>query len=276
MPRFLRPLILLLLLVAPAPAQDKPNRNITLGMPVATDRKVPGVHDEVLLLRPQYVLSYSDKNKTPNWVAWRLAASDLGKADRGPFEPDPDLPDGFVRVSASHYRASGFDLGHMCPSADRESTQKNNDATFFTSNIVPQSPNLNRVTWEHLEVYCRGLVKDGSKELLIVAGPSGQGGEGDAGLAVRIGPPKARILVPSHTWKAILVLDAGQLPTKRTRAIAVVIPNTQTVRPDWSRYRVSIDDVEELTGLTLFPGLSPTVSEVLKAHVDAEDVTHAK
>ena len=103
-----------------------------------------------------------------------MSKSDLGKAERNPFEPDPLLPNGFAKVTANLHTGSGFDRGHMCPSADRADTETNNDPTFYMTNIIPQAPNLNRKTWERLESYCRGLVKKGHV-LLICCGPNGAG-----------------------------------------------------------------------------------------------------
>jgi endonuclease G len=44
-----------------------------------------------------------------------------------------------------------MDRGHMCPAADRSCSKEDMDATFLMSNMVPQSPNLNRGPWEKLE-----------------------------------------------------------------------------------------------------------------------------
>lgn len=56
-------------------------------------------NEAYLIERPQFVLSYNGKKHNPNWVSWQLRKSDLGKADRGPFEPDPLLPKGFLKIT---------------------------------------------------------------------------------------------------------------------------------------------------------------------------------
>jgi endonuclease G, mitochondrial len=50
--------------------------------------------------------------------------------------------------------------------------------------------------------------------------------------------------------------------------IAVIMPNDQTVEPSWSKYRVSVRDVEKLTGYKFFPALREEVAEALRGHVD--------
>src|SRR5262249_7754101 len=142
---------------------------------------------------------------TPNWVSWNLRKSDIGRSTRGPFEPDPLLPHGFSRVTTSVYTATGFDRGHMCPALDRSRNQEDMDATFFMTNVVPQSPASNQKGWERLEAYCRNLTRDGH-ELHIVCGPHGQGGEGKNGQADEIGKGRLKVVVPAKLWKVILVL----------------------------------------------------------------------
>jgi DNA/RNA non-specific endonuclease len=135
------PLLLALPLAAAEPQEV--NRNVRFGLPAPASKD----RDAYLIERPQYVLSYNAKSHTPNWVCWRLAADDIGKAARGPFSPDPLLPGNIAKVTSHVYDASGFDRGHMCPAQDRSSTQADMDATFYTSNIVPQAPNNNQRAW---------------------------------------------------------------------------------------------------------------------------------
>src|SRR4051812_14805821 len=176
-----------LLLALPLVAQEarqarEPNRNVRFGLPAAaaTDREA------YLIERPQYVLSYNAKTRTPNWVCWRLTREDIGKARRGPFAPDPALPRNIAKVTSHVYDGSGFDRGHMCPAQDRSSKQADMDATFYTTNIVPQAPHCNQRGWERLEKYCRALTRDGHV-LWIASGPAEVGGEGKDGVKKEIG-----------------------------------------------------------------------------------------
>ena len=71
-------------------------------------------------------------------------------------------------------------------------------------------------------------------------------------------------------------MPKGKEPDKRTRMIAVVVPNKQDVEENWSKYRVSVNQVEELTGLTFFPHLPRAVAEAIKEPVDRVPVTLKK
>jgi endonuclease G len=269
----------LAILVAAVPALAQPakppaDRNIRYGMP--GEAKHDPAHKEAYLIdRPQYVMSYNDKRKTANWVCWQLVKKDIGKVARGSFEPDPDLPKGFDRVGFNAYTGSGFDRGHLVPSRDRSDTEANNDAVFLMTNVVPQSTACNQKGWERLERYCRDLA-EGGKELYIVTGPSGVGGTGSDGKKLTIGKNAPFVTVPASMWKVILILDKGTNPTKATRAIAVWMPNDDTVTLEWPDYRVSVADVEKKTGLKFFPLLPDDVATAIKEKPDAVKVTVPK
>jgi endonuclease G len=259
--------VVVLLLAVPLPAEPpkEPNPNVRFGLPAPAD---PKDRDAYLIERPQYVLSYNATKRTPNWVAWRLTKDDIGKAKRGPFSPDPLLPANIAKVTSGVYDGGGFDRGHLCPAQDRSATQADMDATFYTTNIIPQSPHCNQRAWERLEAYCRELTKDGHV-LFITAGPAGVGGEGSDGRKKEIGKGKTDVTVPAKVWKVILVLpDDKAEPTKQSRTIAVIMPNDQSVDYDWAKFRVSVAEVEHLTGFKFWPNIPPETAQVLKEKVD--------
>jgi endonuclease G, mitochondrial len=247
-------------------AQDQADHNVRFGLPSRATHD-PANRDDFLIARPQYTLSYNAQSRTPNWVAWRLRKEDIGKAKRGAFEPDPLLPRGFTKVTSHVYDGSGFDRGHMCPAQDRSSNQQDMDATFFLTNVVPQSPNSNQHGWERLESYCRTLAKE--HVLYIHSGPHGIGGTGKNGPKREIGNAKIGVTVPAKIWKVILVLPSENAePRKNSRTIAVIMPNDQTVGYDWPHYRVSVREVEKLTGYTFFRTVPASVAAALKQDVD--------
>jgi len=70
-------------------------------------------------------------------------------------------------------------------------------------------------------------------------------------------------------WKVVLVLpDVNALPTKATRAIAIMMPNDESVYYDWTKYRVSVDEVEKLAGLKFWPLIPEETAKGLKEKVD--------
>ena len=89
--------------------------NLYLGQPTK-----PNDTTDLLMVKPQFVLSYNNTKRHANWVSWELSTSWLGTSDRqNDFRPDSTLKQGWYRVVTSDYTNSGFDRGHLCPSADR-------------------------------------------------------------------------------------------------------------------------------------------------------------
>jgi endonuclease G, mitochondrial len=259
---------LLLAAAAAAGPAALADRNVRFGLP-APAKADPADREAYLIERAQYTLSYNAKLRRPNWVCWQLDAKDLGHAQRGAFVPDPLLPRNFPHVPSAAYSGGGFDRGHMCPAQDRSATQKGMDATFYTTNIVPQSPACNQKAWERLQSYCRDLAHEG-KTLYIACGPAGVGGVGRDGPRDEIGKGHADIAVPAKVWKVVLVLPSGDAePRKNSRVIAVIMPNDQTVDFDWAKYRVRAKDVEKLTGYKFFRGVADAeVADALRDHLD--------
>ena len=211
--------------------------------------------------RSQYAISYNRDRGIPNWVAWHLERSDLGPADRSQFAPDPELPKGWYRVTPRDYSNSGFDRGHMVPSADRSIDSRDNAPTFFMTNIIPQAPDNNQGPWADLENFCRDLVRKGN-ELYIVAGGAGPFSTITNG----------KVSVPATTWKAILVIPEGENDVARvdarTRVIAVSMPNTQGIRSRiWTEFLTSVDEIERVTGYDLFSALPDAVESAVESRV---------
>ncbi len=211
--------------------------HLTLGNPSDATTSVSNP-DNYLMVKPQYALSYNRSKGTANWVSWELNSSWLGKMDRqNDFRPDETLPSGWERVTPSVYSRSGYDKGHIVPSGDRTLSAQDNSETFLMTNMMPQTPDNNRHTWEGLEIYCRYLARRG-KELFIIAGPYGS-----------MGTLKSQVTIPASTWKIVVVLDRpGDNVTENTRVIAVNVPNQQEINYDWKAYRVSVQTLSELTG----------------------------
>lgn len=251
----------------------KKNPNIAINPPTTNE-------SEIIISRNQYVISYNKNRRNPNWVAWRVDNTELGNIGRtDKFAVDSDLEkylqnDGPSEhaVKPREYFGSCYDRGHQTPSADRSETAQDNEMTFMMSNMLPQTPYLNRVVWMHLEQYTRDLVRKEGKIAYIVAGPIYDQDFGKIG-------PKNDIQVPSKNFKVIVLLEPGQTPADindKTETIAVIMPNLleDGSRPDqnkdalcksseedqrggrsndWEQYKSTVADIQKLSGVTLFP-----------------------
>lgn len=264
-----------------AVASDAQMRSVNMGLNI-TVTGIPEVDDPLLfgnpsnathdinnptnylITKPQLSFSYHRDNRSPNWVAWRLDSSWIGGSGRsGSFAPDPALPSGWYAVTTSDYSGSGYDRGHMCPSGDRTRSETDNQATFYMTNIVPQIADNNQGPWLRLEEELRVLVGQG-KEVYIFSG--GQGNVGTIGNGV---------VVPKWTWKVVLIMQNGNNDLdrvgRRSRMFGVIMSNESIVRnTPWRNYRVTVDQVETLTGFDFFSNLDPKLQARLEARPDLQ------
>ncbi len=182
-----------------------------------------------LAVKKGYVMSYNGVEGRANWVGWTLRSSDLGPVERSNrFREDSELPRQFKRVDDDDYRESGYDRGHLCNSEDRTASVYLNEETFLMSNMIPQTPELNRGPFKFLEAYCRKLVLKKGQKLLIYSGGIGAKGRLTSGVPI-----------PQYCWKAIYT------PTEE---IYVLFPNERTLEKNWNKYRVTKDRLEKMTG----------------------------
>jgi endonuclease G, mitochondrial len=242
------------------PAQA--TNHLRFGNPSQATKNAQTNGNNFLIERPQYALSYNNAKLTPNWVSWQLNPTWIGTTPRTDnFRPDPSLPANWYKVTPADYSKSGYDRGHMTPAADRDSTPENASATYFMTNIVPQSPDNNRGPWVKLEEYCRKQVERG-KELQIIAGVYGNQGT--------IGKTKP-ITVPATVWKAVLIMSPGQSPRDigpRHQIIAVEIPNEPGIKTaGWGKYRVTVDSIEQKTGYDLFSNIPVDVQAQIESRI---------
>lgn len=255
------PVQVILTVNAPLPNEDP----LILGNPSGATADI-GNENNYLMPKPQYTLSYSRAKATPNWVGWRLDSSWIGSAQRqDDYRPDPALPAGWYQVQDADYSGSGYDRGHMCPSGDRTNTVANNSATFLMTNFVPQLAANNQGAWEDLEGYSRTLAGQGF-ELYIFDGPVGNIGTIASG----------RIVVPEYTWKVVLVLPNGSNDlsriSKATRVFGIIVPNFPPVNQNapWRTFRVTVNEVELLTGYDFFNAIPKNTQEIIERRRDTQ------
>lgn len=67
--------------------------------------------DNFLVARKQFVLSYNNSQKIPNWVSWHLNKDWIGTTGRtGVFCPDDQLPDSWYHVTPGDYWSATVEL----------------------------------------------------------------------------------------------------------------------------------------------------------------------
>ena len=241
--------------------------SIHLQLGVPTDDS-PG--DDYLLLHDQFAESYNPYLNAANWVSYLTTPADFGPAERypGPFYPDTTLPADWFHPDTDEYNRSGFDRGHMLRSEERTQTEDQNIQTFILTNVVPQTPDLNRGVWFDFEKYVQYKVTLYGKQMdaYEISGPvwpvacathqPRTAGDQCRDLGAT-SEPTQRIAIPTSTWKIAVFVPAGEPLATATdhQIVAVLMPNIAGVMNDtWGKYKTTIAAIEAATGYR-FPAL---------------------
>ncbi len=191
-----------------------------------------------------FAVLHSGITRTPLYAAEHLTHERIAAARTiprsGTFRADPNLPRE-ERAELSDYARSGFDRGHMAPSADMPDPEQQNES-FSLANMIPQNPDNNRDLWSDIEAVVRTLARR-QGEIYVVSGPIYQGD--------RIERLKGRVLVPTHVFKAVYDPATGQ-------AGAYHVANAEG--DAWTA--LSISELETITGIDVFPTLPRSVKDV--------------
>ena len=197
-----------------------------------------------------FVLSFNSENHTPNWVGWELLSSEI---DGAIPRSDKFWTDDEIIGCSDHsdYKRSGYDRGHMIPSADQKWDEDAMNDCFVMANMCPQDGALNSGAWSTLEKKCR-LWAQRDSALVIVAGPIYKTSEKKT-----IGKNKVR--VPSAFYKVIVAPYI-----ENPRGIGFIYPN-MTAPGNMQNYVMTIDDIEKLTGIDFFCNLPDSIENEIES-----------
>lgn len=199
-----------------------------------------------------YAVLHSGVTRTPLYAAEHLTRERVEAAHaiqrHGTFHADPNLPPE-ERAELADYARSGYDRGHMAPSADMPDTEQQAQS-FSLANMIPQNPESNRDLWSDIEAAMRALARR-QGEIYVVSGPIYRGD--------RIERLNGRVLVPTHVFKAVYDPATGQ-------AGAYLVPNA--AGDAWTP--LSIRQLQDLTGIDVFPALPRRVKDVAMPLPDPE------
>ncbi len=207
-----------------------------------------------------YTLSYDESHEQAEWVAYKLTKRSLQLPNvkrAREFRTDKAVS----TQSARHndYTRSGFTRGHMAPAGDMAFCKEAMQESFFMSNMSPQTKECNGGIWRELEEATRDWGYD-NKEVYIVTGPVLSKGH----ILKKIG--RNKVSVPDLFYKIILDNKAPDI-----KAIAFLIPNERSEKP-LSEYAVTIDKVEEITGIDFFADyLDSDLENILESQFGISD-----
>ena len=216
---------------------------------------------------PTFSIEYDCTQKSARWSACTFSTAtpdnDAGRGDR--FTEDPKIPVQY-QTSYSDYTNSGYSRGHLVASSDRQYSEEANLQTFYMSNINPQIQNgFNGGIWANLEkcVQKWGTITNDQDTLYAVKG----GTIDQQGNIIKYLKENNTIPVPKYFYMAILSLKGGEY-----HAIGFWFEHKSYEKGEsYKSYAISIDKLEEYTGIDFFHNLPDNIENTVEANYKESD-----
>ena len=215
----------------------------------------PAPTDLTVLQRGEFAIGWSPSLKRPVWAAYhvpREARFELGK--RPSFTKDRNVSSA---PSPADYIGSRYDRGHMVPNhaiVTRFGPDEQRK-TFQMTNIAPQAPTLNRGPWREMELRIADLWTARYGEIWVIVGAIPE-----ASASARETIAAGSIDVPDRYYMiAVAQSEDG------VRALAVLFPQTADRWAFPTHNIVTIDELEQLSGLEFFPEMPSFLKRPLQA-----------
>jgi endonuclease G len=221
------------------------------------------------MLQRNYTLSYDAERYAATWVAYPLCAEHMAKGREEDWGYDPQIPQdqqtsvrsGYgASIPTANYPKNFYARGHQLPNADRSAVPEMMAQTYYSTNMTPQIQNgFNGAIWAKLEDAVRGAVPAGDTLYIITGAVFSRAGYDDQVKTV-VNKNDAKVLpVPNFYWKALLKVkrDGGNIVGAQT--IGFWLPHEDLKGHSYADYSVSVDQIEQMSGLDLFPNLPDNI-----------------
>lgn len=224
-----------------------------------------GADHESHLIQRDYIIDYDGDLRDPLWVAYKLTRSDLS-VDRNRTECfRQDIRVSYEQASTcADYSEPTYDQGHMAPNADFTRSLQAMLNTYIMSNMTPQECAFNRGTWLIMESLVRKWV-EAKGTLYVISGSVfdrdgtlGRDPDNDA-KRMKADDESERVAIPSAFYKILVHRNPGG----SLESLSLLVPHTAEKIADGEPaqrqylidHLVSIDDIEQRTGIEFFPDM---------------------
>lgn len=216
-----------------------------------------------------YSFGWSQDDLVAVWVAYPLCKfytnKTVGRTDAWAY--DPLLGSAYSSAPFGGYGGS-YARGHQLPSADRLCCKDANVQTFYGTNLTPQLNGHNEGIWQALEDRVRTIANNSDTTYVVtgcmVRNPIGTTTDSDG----------KEMSVPSHYFKALLRYSKASTLGQWSAAGFYLEHRNYSKGSsgyDFKAVSMSIDELEEKTGLDFFVNLPAKVGEDTAAKLEAQN-----
>ena len=211
-----------------------------------------------------YSFGWSQEDRVALWVAYPLCKfytnGNVGRTDA--WAMDPLLGDDSAAPFGGY--AGSYARGHQLPSDDRQCCYEANAQTFYGTNMTPQLDAHNGGIWLDLERKVQGWANTSDTTYVVT------------GVTVSASSKKERdsygnsVTIPDAYFKAVLKYNKASTFATWTAA-AFYLEHRAYSGSISKSHSMSIDELEEITGIDFFVNLPAKVGEEQAAKLEAAD-----
>ena len=203
------------------------------------------------------------------WSCYQMYASLL---ESNTIRAESGYPNDFFLPVEYHfdkdpYKGSGYDHGHICPSADRLASEESNAQTFFMTNMQPQTHSFNAGIWSRMESQVRNWANTFDTLYVCKGGTIDQ----EANIITYLMSETDTIPIPKYFFMAILGKKAQSY-----QAIAFWVEHQDGIssKIPLTNFVVNISQLEQYTGIDFFHNLPDETEQAVETQT-VEDVKNA-
>lgn len=249
------------------PVTDRDNLNANVSKLEVTKRlEFPHVNDgeRILVNRTSdirinpsginYCVRWDDALKCQRYSCYQMCESFKQQNTTRYYDKDNQYPRDTRIPDAAQFPFdpfwnSGYDHGHIVPSADRLYSYQANYQTFLLSNMMPQVNGFNAGVWSNMEQQVRDWSRNSFCDTLYVVKGGTIAPTADCPDAVR----DTRVsgwIIPKYYYMALLCKNSNGYKT-----LGFFIEHKASSDTDLGKYVINIDELEKKTGLDFFCNL---------------------
>ena len=229
-----------------------------------------------------YSVEWDSNIRAQRWTCYDLNKKNVatnGNTRRGlwpsgdPWAFDPDVATSEQQqltneLSKSYYPNSSdfYEKGHVCPSMDRLNSKEANRQTYYMTNILPMVANFNGKLWQKMETQVNNWGKALADGDTIFVCKGGTIDKTDQILGKTIG----NHVVPKYFFMALYAkTSSGQ----KMLGFWAEHLNVDKSGDPLSDYVISIDELEQKTGIDFFCNLRDEQEEKLESKSKADIIS---
>ena len=210
-----------------------------------------------------YTFGWSQKDRVAFWVAYPLCTlytnGNVGRTDAWALDPllDKDSAAPFGGYAGDYAR------GHQLPSADRQCCYDANAQTFYGTNMTPQLNEHNAGIWSSLESKVRSIANKSDTTYVVT------------GVIVSASSDTERdsygksVTIPDAYFKALLRYGGKTSTFGEWNAAAFYLEHRAYSENIGRQHSMSIDELENITGIDFFVNLPAMAGEEKAALIEA-------